>query len=363
MTAPHVALVHDNFAGPTGMGLILGQHARWVLEDGWRLTIVGDNVPDDLRGAALVVPAHKPRRLPSLPEHLEWSRRARHGMRRVRADVVHCHSPLLAGRADLLTTHFISHAAHVRGVREDTTGAEGLLRRGQAWASRGLDHAAYRRIARTARISFVSEFLRDEFRALYGEPRGGWILGAPAPPWAPPSREERAAARRAFGAADGRIAAGFVGGTDPRKGYREALALANAPGVELLLAGPRTETVDAGGRPGLGFVDMEAFLPACDVLLSPSSFDSAPVAVLQALARGVPVVSSPTSGWAPVLERHGAGVVWDGSGPLADAVRAAAAVPASACRRMVESLAPERQKAALLAVYREILGEKGVETA
>lgn len=359
MSAPHVALVHDNFAGPTGMGLILGQHAQWILEAGWQLTIVGDNVPDELRAAARVVPALKPRRLPSLVEHLEWCRRARRALRDVSADLVHGHSPLLAARTDLFTSHFISRAARGRGVREDTTGAEGLLRRAQAVTSGALDDRAYRRLAPKRRISFVSEFLRDEFRSWYGEPRGGWILAPPAPLWDPVSAEARATARGRYGITDGKVAAGFVGGTDPRKGFRDVLALADQPGLELLLAGPRTEAVDAGGRRGFGFVDMDAFLPACDVLVAPSRFDSAPVAVLQALAKGIPVVSSRTSGWARAVERHGAGAVWDGESSLADAVREAAAATGDTCERVVEELSPERQKAQLLEVYSSILAEKG----
>ena len=49
---PTVALVHDNFTGPTGMGRVLDSHARFILESGWKLWIVGDNVPRDLRAAA-----------------------------------------------------------------------------------------------------------------------------------------------------------------------------------------------------------------------------------------------------------------------------------------------------------------------
>jgi glycosyltransferase involved in cell wall biosynthesis len=351
--SPTVALVHDNFTGPTGMGLVLERHARWVLDAGWDLVMVGDNIPNDLAAAGMVHPAPKPRGLPSFAEHLEWCRRARRALRNVRADVTHCHSPLLAGRTDLLTAHFIAKPAHARGVREDATGVEGALRRAQGWASLMLDDTAYRRIAGRRYVSFVSEFLREEYRSCYGEPRGGWILPPAAPPWAPPADADRAAARDRVGIRDGRISVGFVGGTDPRKGYRDVLSLAEEPDLQLLLAGPKSETVG-----GLGFVDMDAFLPACDVVIAPSKFDSAPIAVLQAIAKGIPVVSSPTLGWARPIERFGCGVVWDGSRPVADAVREAARVSPDTCRALIDDFAPERQSSRLIEVYETILAER-----
>jgi hypothetical protein len=170
---PTIALVHDNFAGPTGMGLVLNHHAHWVLDTGWQLCIIGDNVPDDLRAAARVVSALKPGGLPQLLEHLEWCRRALFALRRVQADIVHVHSPLLAARADLHTAHFVSRPAFARGVRESKEGLEGALRRIQSRATRALDDELYRRVRRRTYLSFVSEFLRDEFERHYGSPRGG----------------------------------------------------------------------------------------------------------------------------------------------------------------------------------------------
>jgi glycosyltransferase involved in cell wall biosynthesis len=356
--APTVALVHDNFAGPTGMGVVLNHHARWVLESGWRLCIVGDNVPEDLRAAAHVIPALKPRRLPALPEHLEWCRRARAALRRVRADVVHVHSPLLAECANLQTAHFVSQPAFARGIREPAHSVEGVLRRAQAWATRRLDDGLYRRLQSRTYLSFVSEFLREEFKRHYGAPRGGWILRPPAPPWRPRVAEERERARAALGVPKGRLAVGYVGGTDPRKGFNDVLPLASEPDLHLLFAGPGSQRVTVEGRPGLGFVDLDLVLSACDVLTAPAQFDSAPVAVLQSLSRGVPVVATTTSGWAKAIERHGCGVVWDDrSAPLAHVCRRAAPLPAERCRALVEEFAPRRQKGVLIRAYEQILAE------
>jgi glycosyltransferase involved in cell wall biosynthesis len=356
-TVPTIALVHDNFAGPTGMGLVLNHHARWVLDAGWRLCIVGDTVPDELSADAHVVPARRPRGLPALPEHVEWCRRARAALRCVRADIVHVHSPLLATSADLQTAHFVSRPAFERGVRETADGLEGTLRRVQTWATRQLDDALYRRLRSRTYLSFVSEFLRDEFERHYGPPRGGWIFNPPASPWRPPGTGNRARARAAFGVPDDRLAVGYLGGADHRKGLHEVLALASEPDLYPLIAGPGSERLTVGGRPGLGFVEVDSFLSACDVVAAPTLFDPAPVAVLQPLSRGVPVVTGTASGWAKPVERHRCGFVWRaGSVPLAEACRRAAATPAESCRAIVEELAAARQREVLLEAYERILG-------
>jgi glycosyltransferase involved in cell wall biosynthesis len=358
--APTIALVHDNFTGPTGMGLVLNQHARWVLDAGWQLCIVGENVPDALSASARVVPVRKPRGLPALPEHLEWCRRASSALRRVRADIVHVHSPLLAARADLQTAHFVSRPAFAHGVREAMNGLEGALRRIQTWATRKLDDGLYRHLQSRKYLSFVSEFLRDEFERYYGPPRGGWILSPPAPAWRPPERTERAQARAALGVPDGRLAVGYLGGADQRKGLHEALTLVEEPDLTVLIAGPGSERVVVGGRPGLGFVDVDSFLSACDVVAAPTLFDPAPVAVLQALSRGVPIVTGAASGWVNAIRQHRCGLIWQvGSMPLAEACRQAAESPTEHCRAFVDQFASGRQKEILIGAYEEILATEG----
>lgn len=357
---PTIALAHDNFAGPTGMGLVLNRHAHFVLDEGWELILVGDNVPADLRAAAArIVSARKPRGLPALPEHIEWCRRAHTALRQIRADIVHVHSPFLTRVADLQTSHFVSQAAFTRGLGQPSRGLEAMLRRAQAWATRRADEWLYRRERPRSYLSFVSEFLRDEFRRLYGEPRGGWIFHPPGPDWRPPSPDERARARTAFGVPDGRLAVGFLGGVDARKGYRDVLALQSEPDLHVLFAGPRSERVLVRGRPGIGFVEVGPFLSACDVLAAPTSFDPAPVAVLEGLSRGVPVVTTSASGWAKAIERHECGVVWtSGRAPLAEACRRASAASPAGARALIAELAPTRLRRDLIGAYEHILGAR-----
>jgi glycosyltransferase involved in cell wall biosynthesis len=349
-----IAMVHDNFQGPTGMGLMCQGLAEAVLDAGWSLTIVGTDVPADLAARADVRLVRRYDRLPALPQHVAWCAAAARALRRVDADVVHVHSPFLLPLADLLTAHFIARPAYARGVREDRPGVEGLLRRAQEALTRWLDSAAYRWGARRRPISFVSEFLRDEFRAHYGEPIGGWIMSPPAPAWQPVSDDERAAAKRRWRCDGERIVAGYLGGSDPRKGLLEARSLVSEPDIVPLVAGPGTDRIDVNGHPGHGFVDPGDLLEACDVFVGPARFDSAPVAVLQALARGVPVAVSETSGWSRAVERHGAGSVWRAGTPFADAVRQAALAPKDSCREVVAEFSRERQRQAALDIYAEL---------
>jgi glycosyltransferase involved in cell wall biosynthesis len=358
---PRVVLLHESFAGPTGMGVVVNSHAHFILDAGWELCIIGDNVPEDLRtAAARVVLVRNPSWHSNLLEQLEWCRRARAVLVQMSADIVHVHSPFLAQDADLQTSHFVAQSAFARGSRETATGVEGALRKAQEWAKRRADNRLYARAQSRTYLSFVSEFLRDEFRRHFGEPRGGWIFRPPALRWQPPAAEERARARAALGVPDGQLAVGYLGGVDLRKGFDDVLSLASEPDLHLLLAGPGTERVTAAGRQGIGFVDVGPFLSACDVLVAPTRFDPAPVAVLEGLSRGVPVVTTSASGWANAIKRHGCGVVWrNGSAPLAEACRRAAATSAKNCCAFFDEFTPERERRTLIGAYEEILDARG----
>jgi glycosyltransferase involved in cell wall biosynthesis len=356
---PHVALVHDNFAGPTGMGLMTERLARCVLDLGWELTVVGSRVPSWLRERSTVHEVADPTWLPAVPRHLAWCAGAARALRAVSADIVHVHAPLLAPRADLLTSHFMAQPAFLRGVREHRRGPEGLLRRGQDAVERHLDDRAYRRLPAGTHVSFVSEFLREEFRRHYGEPRGGWIMAPPAPSWRPVTAAQRESARSRWGLQENdRLVVGYIGGDNPRKGLAAVRSLASVEGVTLIAAGPGSERFDWPGARGLGFVDPDQLYEVCDVVVAPSVFDSAPVAVLQALARGVPVVITPTTGWAPAVARHGAGVVWDGDTDLAQAVRSARGAPAWACRAVTDEFSERSLTERVKRVYHEILATR-----
>jgi glycosyltransferase involved in cell wall biosynthesis len=341
------------------MGRFAERIARWIVDAGWSVKIIGSRVPGHLRADCEVVSVPSWASLPAVPQHLAWSAGARMALRTVDVDLVHVHSPLLAGSAHLLTCHFLAQPAFEAGVRNQRRGLEGSLRRLQDSTERRLDHRAYRRLPDRLHLSFVSEFLRDEFRRCYGEPNSGYVISPPAPPWRPASPAQRSAARDRWEVPADKLVAGYLGGDNPRKGFEHVESLQGADDIHVLVAGHGSQRLRWRGRPGLGVVDPDELHAACDVVVAPSLFDSAPVAVLQALARGVPAVVTPTTGWAPAIERSEAGVVWRPGQAIADAVRRAAEAATEACRELTEEFGEARQRAVVLRAYREILDLQG----
>jgi glycosyltransferase involved in cell wall biosynthesis len=310
------------------MGRVAAAMASIAQETGWSLTLVGVDVDDAFPDAHRIRVPY-PDYLPSLLAGVSWPIAA---ARRLRAEnladaIVHVHAPLLMHGADIFTCHHLAEGAARHGLREPASDLPGLLRRTQEFANVGVDSLSYRTRPRRTRVTFVSEFLRNEFAAMYGEPYGGEILPPPAPPWDPVSAAERVEARQRYGISGNHLTVGYFGGSDARKGVDKVLELANDPRYVVLGAGPRSENLRFGTRPGLGYVKPRDVLAACDVVVAPAIFDAAPVAVLEAVAAGVPVVTGVNSGWAEPLERFGAGIACPSEMPLSDAIQSV--VPSS----------------------------------
>lgn len=156
-----------------------------------------------------------------------------------------------------------------------------------------------------------------------------------------PTPAERTAARdavlREFGwAPDTRILL-TTARLDAQKGFGDLLAaapviLAKHPGARFLWAGGGDVTAYAGmvERAGLahavrlaGFrTDVPRLLAAADLFLFPTRFEGLPFAVLEAMAAGVPVVSTRANGVTEIVENRQHGLL----APVADPAGLAAAV-------------------------------------
>ncbi len=249
---PHAALVHDNFTGPTGMGVVLGRHAQWLLDAGWSLTLVGENIPTDLAARCRVVRVPAPRQLPSLARA---HRLVRCALGARCAGVGPTWFTLIRRswpeQADIVTSHFMAHPSHMRGARELATGLSG-----RAAPPAGRRHAAGSTTAPTsgwpqapAYVSFVSEFLREEFSTWYGRPRGGWVFAPPAPAWRPVAETEREAARGEFAVPQETCASAMWAARIRARATRISSRSSASGDVTLLLAGPGSERIRVGGRP------------------------------------------------------------------------------------------------------------------
>ncbi|MCR1782002.1 glycosyltransferase family 4 protein [Nocardioides carbamazepini] len=173
----------------------------------------------------------------------------------------------------------------------------------------------------------------------------------------------------------GRVTAAWLGVMQPVKRVPDLVrAVARVPDLTLDLIGdgPQRARVEAAvARTGcadrvrfLGFLpDPAPQLRAADLLVLPSAAEACPMAVLQAMASGLPVVATRVGG-IPEIVRDGVdGLLVDAGAEdqLVAALRALAAdaplrtrMGAAARRRVAERFTAERCARELLAVYEEI---------
>jgi UDP-glucose:(heptosyl)LPS alpha-1,3-glucosyltransferase len=122
---------------------------------------------------------------------------------------------------------------------------------------------------------------------------------------------QRAAVRRELGAVEGDVLALYVG--DLQKGAAEALrAVARVPGTRLALVsfsdqrGAAALAAELGVRDRVTFVPgsdrVERFYAAADVFLYPTLYDTFGMVIAEAMASGLPVVTTATAGASELIE-------------------------------------------------------------
>jgi glycosyltransferase involved in cell wall biosynthesis len=287
---------------------------------------------------------------------------------RERVEVAHLHNrlPLIYGvPAARLTGAVAVHTRH--GPRAAGARQEWLSR----LAARGL-HA----------YAAVSEDVRR--RALESReiaPERLWVIdnGVDVDRFRPTDPAARTHARAALGIPDGAWVVGAVGRFAPEKDF-PMLVRAVAPllgeDLRLLLVGDGAEMgrvraeVDAQGVGGLVSLpgarsDIPACLAAMDVFVLSSRMEGTPIAVLEAMAAGLPLIASAVGGL-PALVTHGENGFLFPSGDEA-ALRArvgalrddppGAARVAEAGRRLVEV---KHSREAMARQYLELYARRGV---
>src|SRR2546421_7761289 len=143
--------------------------------------------------------------------------------------------------------------------------------------------------------------------------------------FAPPTRAERAAARRTLGLDEGAPIVAFVGRLAPEKGvevlldaWRAVKCRPESTGSTLLLAGdgPSAQAyrvradADLQNVRFLGKVsDIREVLYAADMLVLPSLSEGLSNAVLEAMATGLPVVATGIGGLSDQIEDHVTGLL------------------------------------------------------
>jgi len=230
--------------------------------------------------------------------------------------------------------------------------------------------------ASTRRVISLSKRISREIRDLYGYPEKQITLirnGVPAR--SATTREERTLARKELGIPEDARIALFVGTGWERKGLRFAIDVVeslNDPNVKLLVAGKGA--VKRYASPCVRFLggvrEMGAVYNSADLFLFPTLFDPFPLATLEALSAGLPVITTCANGVSEIMEPGIHGEVITESGDIANFGRSLlkwfsllddpkkGPQVRAACASLASQFTLERNLQETLAVIREVIGEK-----
>lgn len=294
---------------------------------------------------------------------------------RGRFDVVHAQG-LCGLRHTVATAHICQPAWHA------ALAAEGVRPSWRQRVSRRVLTALEERALcqpQTERVIAVSRLVKANLADHYGRTTGVELVyhGTDTARFHPDNRGRfRADVRRAAGLSADQFVALYVG--DVKKGASAAVrAVGKTPGVTLLVV-TGSDTADVRRLAGqVGAAERVVFHPlaravaplfaAADALVHPTLYDSFGLVVTEAMASGLPVVTSRAAGAAELLTHGTDGLLtdrpWD-----ADAIAAHLAAlrdspterarMGAAARRTVEPFTWDRTAADTLAVYRAMAADR-----
>jgi UDP-glucose:(heptosyl)LPS alpha-1,3-glucosyltransferase len=333
-----VALVHRRFTTHGGTERWIVGFARWLVAQGHAPTVLCNEVREDLRGEPGVSFVHLPMLRPAKMTSLWWSAR-----RALRADV--WDAVMGFGRTP---GHHLFRAGG--GSHADA------LRRMHPWRRRfspsdWLETALDRHAVRSARVCIAnSELGARGLRQDYGAERVEVVYNGVDLERFRPDAQVRADVRRELGLQG--PAALFLGTGFRRKGLDVAID-ALPRGFTLLVAGS-----DAAWRapPHVRFLGPalrpERLLQASDVMILPTRYDPFANACLEALACGIPALTTPDNGAAEILP-----LPWmvssDAAGFRAGLETALSADWSGACRGVAERFRTDLAYARAFALLQE----------
>jgi UDP-glucose:(heptosyl)LPS alpha-1,3-glucosyltransferase len=373
---PRVALVRSRYDPAGGAERFVQNAIAALRSEGVSLTIVTRRWPGHDGSAVILDPFH----VGSLWRDASFARAVCAELARRRFDLVQSHERIAC--CDVYRAGDGVHASWL----EQRARIQGPLAR---LATRASPHhryllAAERRLFTHRRLRAVicnSEMVRREIAQRFGTPADKLVLIRNAVDTAvfnPGGRAaQRAAVRQQLGLANDANIVLHVGSGFERKGVGtllEALARTRAPLCAIVVGKDKRlqAHVDRARRLGLGsrvrFVgsvsDVRPYYAAADSFVLATLYDPFPNAALEAMACGLPVITTPTCGAAEIVRDAESGFVRD----ALDIAGIAAALdrldPATA-RRMGESaaaavrpLTPEAMAREYLALYDRLLREK-----
>jgi len=234
-----------------------------------------------------------------------------------------CHNDVLAG--DVYVNHGILQVA----MRARGRYAGRMVRNPLHLFTAARDHLRYRSGAHRVVVNLTGQEDLD-LRATYPGLRPGTVVignGVDVDRFAPPTPEERQAARAALGLEEGDVAMLFVGHEFERKGLPAVLDALTAlpPTVHLVVVGGTPDMIAAlvrsatakGVQDRLHAVgadpEPQRYFHAAELLVFPSAYESFGLVVLEAMACGLPVVATAVGCVVDVVDDGVNGFVVDGS--------------------------------------------------
>lgn len=290
-----------------GQGTVNYELLRQVAAAGHEVDVFTSNVPPEVAALAGV----RVRKLPRLPtwqlgNQLMMLAGATLRLRPGAYDLIHADAGVTLHRADVMLCHTLSSRWGELPV--EVWHEPGLRGRHATAATRFKARLEVRQF-REARAVLANSWRTAEDLAGRGvalERVAVLPFGVDSERFRPPTAAERVAARAAFGIQPDAFVAVFVGAHGPRKGLPQALeALAGAGAGEVLLVvgehrgGQWKRYAEERALPAVmpgKIVDARRAYWAGDLLVYPSAYDAFGMAVLEAMACGLPVVVSREAG-------------------------------------------------------------------
>jgi UDP-glucose:(heptosyl)LPS alpha-1,3-glucosyltransferase len=371
--APRVALVRSRYDPAGGAERFVQSAIRSLKAQGAALTIVTRHWPDDDGSAIVVDPFH----VGSLWRDWSFARAVCAQLATRRFDLVQSHE-----RIACCDVYRAGDGVHAQWLHERER-VQGPLAR---MASRMSPHhryvlAAERALFRSDRLRAVicnSEMVRGEIAARFGTPAGKLVLirnAVDTGTFHPGLRADLAGAvRQQLGIPASARVVLHVGSGFERKGVRaflESIARAASKPWGIVVGRDKRAAAYAAQARRLGIAervrftgsmsDVRPYYAASDVFLLASLYDPQPNAALEAMACGLPVITSTRCGAAELLASGESGYVRDaldvaGMANDLDSMEPGRARDMGArARSAVEPYTPERMGREYLALYERLL--------